>query len=53
VSGPESLGDQSVLSIDDTDAKEKYKQLPAIQPAPEIAFDRTWAATVIEQAMGS
>jgi hypothetical protein len=21
------------------------------QPAPEIAFDRTWAATVIEQAM--
>jgi hypothetical protein len=45
-------GGATVLSIDDTDAEEKYKQLPVSQPAPEIAFDRTWAATVIERAMG-
>jgi RNA polymerase sigma factor (sigma-70 family) len=44
-------GGAMVVSIDDTEAEEKYQQLPANQPAPDIAFDRTWAATVIEQAM--
>jgi RNA polymerase sigma-70 factor (ECF subfamily) len=44
-------GGAAVFSIDDADAEEKYQQLPMIQPVPETAFDRTWAATVIEQAM--
>lgn len=43
-------GSATILSIDEADAEDKYKQLPMIQPGPEIVFDRTWAATVIEQA---
>jgi RNA polymerase sigma factor (sigma-70 family) len=44
-------GNVTVLSLDDADAEAKYQQLPLVEPAPETAFDRTWAATVIEQAM--
>ncbi len=43
-------GSATILSINEADAEDKYTQLPMLQPAPEIAFDRTWAATVIEQA---
>jgi len=43
-------GSATILSIDEADAEDKYKQLPLLQPGPEIVFDRTWAATVIEQA---
>jgi|WetSurMetagenome_2_1015567.scaffolds.fasta_scaffold339480_1 RNA polymerase sigma factor (sigma-70 family) len=44
-------GGAAILSIDETDAEDKYHQLPALQPGPEIVFDRTWASTAIEQAM--
>jgi RNA polymerase sigma factor (sigma-70 family) len=43
-------GSATILSMDEADAEERYKQLPMLQPGPEIVFDRSWAATVIEQA---
>jgi DNA-directed RNA polymerase specialized sigma24 family protein len=43
-------GGAAVFSIDDADAEAKYQQLPSVPPPAEAVFDRTWAATVIEQA---
>jgi RNA polymerase sigma factor (sigma-70 family) len=43
-------GQAEILSIDDTEAEEKYQRLPVTEPASEATFDRTWAATVIERA---
>jgi RNA polymerase sigma-70 factor (ECF subfamily) len=43
-------GRAMVFSIDETEAEEKYGQLPAQEPDPAIRFDRAWAVTLIEHA---
>src|SRR5947209_11153639 len=37
------------VSINENEAEEKYRQLPAHYPDPARAFDGTWAATAIEK----
>ena len=39
----------TLLSIDATEAEQKYELLPAHEPASAKAFDGAWAATVIDQ----
>ena len=43
-------GKMVVVPIDEDDAEERYGALPATDPAPEVLFDKMWAASVIEQA---
>ena len=41
--------DFSMVSIDEIEAEEKYEHLPSREADAAMVFDRTWAATVIEQ----
>jgi RNA polymerase sigma-70 factor (ECF subfamily) len=45
-------GAVTIVSIDETEAEQKYGLLPAHEPATAKAFDGTWAATVIDQVHG-
>jgi RNA polymerase sigma factor (sigma-70 family) len=43
-------GAAHTFSLDETEAEDKYRHLPSHEPVPTSMLDRTWAATVIEQA---
>jgi RNA polymerase sigma-70 factor (ECF subfamily) len=44
-------GGQPVVSIDETEAEQRYLQAPSQNLAPERAFDKHWALTVLEEAL--
>jgi len=44
-------GGQPVVSIDETEAEQRYLQAPSRDLAPERVFDRRWALTVLEEAL--
>jgi len=44
-------GGQPVISLDETEAEQRYLQLPVMDLTPEKVFDRRWALTVLEQAL--
>lgn len=43
-------GNQTMISIDGTQAEEFFLQLPSGELSPELAFDRRWALTVLDKA---
>lgn len=45
-------GGRTPISLDETSAEELYLQIPAPDLTPEKLFDRRWALTVMEQALG-
>jgi len=44
-------GGQTIISLDETEAEQRYLQVPSADLAPEKVFDRRWALTVLEQAL--
>lgn len=44
-------GGQLVISLDETEAEQRYLQIPCAEMAPEKVFDRRWALTVMELAL--
>jgi len=44
-------GKAALLSSDDAEAEERLQNLLKSPPAPEATFDRTWAATVMNEAL--
>jgi len=44
-------GGQVIISIDESEAEDRYLQMPNLESEPEKAFDRRWALTVLEQAL--
>lgn len=44
-------GGKAVLSLDETDAENRYLLEPADALTPEKIFDRRWATTLLDQAM--
>jgi RNA polymerase sigma-70 factor (ECF subfamily) len=44
-------GGQAIISIDETDAEERYSRMPKLDAEPEKTFDQRWALTVLEEAM--
>ena len=44
-------GGQAVLSLDETDAENRYLLEPAHELTAEKIFDRRWATTLLDQAM--
>ena len=44
-------GGQPIVSIDETEAEQRYLQVPSRDLAPERVFDRRWALTVLEEAL--
>jgi RNA polymerase sigma factor (sigma-70 family) len=44
-------GGRATISIDENEAEERYLQGANPEPAPEKAFDRRWALTVLEEAL--
>jgi RNA polymerase sigma-70 factor (ECF subfamily) len=42
---------QAIISLDETEAEQRYLQVPSAGVAPEAAFDRGWALTVMEEAL--
>jgi RNA polymerase sigma-70 factor (ECF subfamily) len=44
-------GRQTIISLDETEAEQRYLQLPSADLLPEKVFDRRWALTVLEQAL--
>ncbi|SRR6266498_169145 len=45
-------GGQPLFSLDEVQAENRYSHEPADQLTPEKIFDRRWATTLLEQAMG-
>jgi RNA polymerase sigma-70 factor (ECF subfamily) len=45
-------GGQAIISIDENDAEQRYLQMPVVDPEPEKSFDRRWALSLLEAAMG-
>ena len=45
-------GGKNLISLDATSAEERYLEIPAPDLTPEKLFDRRWALTVMEQALG-
>jgi RNA polymerase sigma-70 factor (ECF subfamily) len=45
-------GGQAVLSLDRADAENRYLLEPSHELTPEKIFDRRWATTILDQAMG-
>jgi RNA polymerase sigma-70 factor (ECF subfamily) len=43
-------GNQTVISIDATQAEASFLQLPTGEMSPQTAFDRHWALTVLDEA---
>lgn len=46
-------GGQITVSLDDMDPEERYQSEPATYETPELAYDRAWATTMLEQALGA
>ena len=44
-------GGQSVISIDENEAEERYLQGAEVESEPGKAFDRLWGLTVLEEAL--
>ena len=44
-------GGQPIVSLDQTEAEQRYLQVPSGDLAPERVFDRHWALTVLEAAL--
>src|SRR5207244_219314 len=44
-------GGQPLISLDETEAEQRYLQVPASNLTPEKIFDRRWALTVLEEAL--
>src|SRR5262249_31085456 len=44
-------GGQTLLSLDDTDAEDRYKLEPASDLSPEKIFERTWSLTLFDHAL--
>ncbi len=44
-------GGQTIISIDENEAEERYLQGANVESEPEKAFDRRWGLTVLEEAM--
>ena len=44
-------GTKAILSLDETDAEQRYLQVPASGATPEQTFDQRWALTVLEEAL--
>jgi len=42
---------QAIISLDETEAEQRYLQVPASDDTPEKVFDRRWALTVMEEAL--
>lgn len=45
-------GGQTILSLDDTDAEERYRLEPVENMTADRLFDRRWVMTLLEQVMG-
>ncbi len=45
-------GGKTLISLDETSAEERYLEVPAPDLTPEKLYDRRWALTVMEQALG-
>jgi RNA polymerase sigma-70 factor (ECF subfamily) len=45
-------GGQPLLSLDELGAENRYRLEPAYELAPEKIFDRRWATTLLERALG-
>ena len=46
-------GGKVLISLDERTAEQTYLLEPASDPAPELSFDKRWAATLLEQAFAS
>src|SRR3954469_13845892 len=44
-------GGQALISLDSEMAENRFKSEPSLEATPENAFDRTWATTVLEDAL--
>jgi len=44
-------GGKVIISLDETEAEQRYLQIPCADMAPEKVFDRRWALTVMELAL--
>jgi RNA polymerase sigma-70 factor (ECF subfamily) len=44
-------GGQPIISLDETEAEQRYLQVPSLDASPEKTFDRRWALTVMEEAL--
>ncbi len=44
-------GGQSLFSLDEDDAENRYRMESALELTPDKIFDRRWATTLLEQAM--
>jgi RNA polymerase sigma-70 factor (ECF subfamily) len=44
-------GGQAILSLDETDAEDRYMLEPASELSPEKIFERNWFLTLLEQAL--
>jgi len=44
-------GGQIPVSLDETEAEQRYLQVPARELSPERVYDRRWALTVMEEAL--
>src|SRR5437870_3882068 len=44
-------GGQAFISLDETEAEQRYLQVPASDDTPEKVFDRRWALTVMAEAL--
>src|SRR5262245_35057109 len=45
-------GGKNLISLDESRAEERYLEVPAPDLTPEKLYDRRWALTVMEQALG-
>jgi len=48
---PKRGGGQAILSLDETDAEDRFKLEPASTLSPEKIFERNWFLTLLEQAL--
>jgi RNA polymerase sigma-70 factor (ECF subfamily) len=44
-------GNQVLISLDDDNAEERYRTEPFVEVSPEKLFERSWARTLLEQAL--
>jgi len=44
-------GDQVLISLDDDNAEERYRMEPSVEVTPEKLFERSWARTIMAQAL--
>ena len=45
-------GGQLVISLNEEETEQRYLQVPSADLTPEKAFDRRWALTVLDEALG-